>query len=100
MWGPAKRHPSSPLVVSRFPVSTHPTPQAHYVHPQVCILVSLYNSIIITWSLSYLGNSFGHPLPWDKCPLVKNSNVTSEEREREGQQSQGRQGHQGARDRE
>lgn len=60
-------------------------------------MVSLYNSVIIVWSLSYLSHSFDHPLPWNECPLVKNINVTGEEREREGQQGQGRQGHQGAR---
>ena len=88
-------------MVSRLPISTHPAPpQAHRVHPQVCILVSLYNSIIITGSLSYLSNSFRYPLPWDKCPLVRNINVTGEEREGEAQQSQGRQGNQAARDRE
>lgn len=60
-------------------------------------MVSLYNSVITTWSLSYLGNSFHHPLPWDQCPLVKNITVSGEERERQGQKSQGRQGQQGAR---
>ncbi|XP_070414318.1 orphan sodium- and chloride-dependent neurotransmitter transporter NTT5-like isoform X5 [Equus przewalskii] len=43
---------------------------------EVCILVSLYNSVIIVWSLSYLSHSFDHPLPWNECPLVKNINVT------------------------
>lgn len=62
--------------------------------------MSLYNSIILTWSISYLGNSFDNSLPWNQCPLVKTINVTGEEREREGQQGHGRQGHQGARDRE
>uniref|UniRef100_A0A5G2QHG0 Transporter n=1 Tax=Sus scrofa TaxID=9823 RepID=A0A5G2QHG0_PIG len=38
----------------------------------VCTLVSLYNSSIVTWSLSYLGNSFDHPLPWNQCPPMKN----------------------------
>ncbi|XP_039734634.1 orphan sodium- and chloride-dependent neurotransmitter transporter NTT5-like [Pteropus medius] len=42
----------------------------------VCILVSLYNSIILAWSLSYLGHSFDHPLPWSHCPLLKNISVT------------------------
>ncbi|XP_047648314.1 orphan sodium- and chloride-dependent neurotransmitter transporter NTT5-like isoform X2 [Phacochoerus africanus] len=42
----------------------------------VCTLVSLYNSSIITWSLSYLGNSFDHPLPWNQCPPMKSTNVT------------------------
>lgn len=48
---------------------------------QVCIFVSLYNSIIISWSLSYLGNSFYHPLPWNECPLLHTINFTGEERE-------------------
>ena len=74
-------------------MSTQPAPlQAHCVHPQVCVLVSLYNSIIITWSLSYLSNSFTYPLPWDEHPLVRNINNTGEEGERGGPQSPGRQG--------
>ncbi|XP_054566627.1 orphan sodium- and chloride-dependent neurotransmitter transporter NTT5-like [Eptesicus fuscus] len=47
---------------------------AHYVHPQVCIMVSVYNSIIITWCFCFLRNSFYHPLPWTHCPF--NNNVT------------------------
>ncbi|XP_072822745.1 orphan sodium- and chloride-dependent neurotransmitter transporter NTT5-like isoform X2 [Vicugna pacos] len=47
-----------------------------YASILVCIMVSLYNSIITTWSLSYLGNSFHHPLPWDQCTLVKNITVS------------------------
>ncbi|KAM9226272.1 orphan sodium- and chloride-dependent neurotransmitter transporter NTT5-like [Dugong dugon] len=43
---------------------------------QVCFLVSLCNSVIISWSLSYLGHSFHHSLPWNQCPLVKSSNET------------------------
>uniref|UniRef100_H0XMS4 Transporter n=1 Tax=Otolemur garnettii TaxID=30611 RepID=H0XMS4_OTOGA len=47
-----------------------------YASILVCILVSLYNSSIVSWSLFYLSNSFRHPLPWDHCPQVKNINVT------------------------
>ncbi|XP_045296533.1 orphan sodium- and chloride-dependent neurotransmitter transporter NTT5-like isoform X2 [Leopardus geoffroyi] len=47
-----------------------------YASILVCILMSLYNSVIITWSLSYLANSFGNSLPWNQCPLVKTTNVT------------------------
>ncbi|XP_077919706.1 orphan sodium- and chloride-dependent neurotransmitter transporter NTT5 [Halichoerus grypus] len=47
-----------------------------YASILVCILMSLYKSIIITWSLSYLGNSFANFLPWNQCPLVKTINVT------------------------
>lgn len=49
------------------------------------MLMSLSNSIIIAWSLSYLGHSFHHPLPWSQCPLLKNISVTGEQREREGE---------------
>ncbi|XP_005412953.1 PREDICTED: orphan sodium- and chloride-dependent neurotransmitter transporter NTT5-like [Chinchilla lanigera] len=42
----------------------------------VRILVSTYNSVIISWSLFYLGSSFTSPLPWEHCPLVKNASVT------------------------
>ncbi|XP_038384212.1 orphan sodium- and chloride-dependent neurotransmitter transporter NTT5-like isoform X26 [Canis lupus familiaris] len=48
-----------------------------YASILVCILISLYNSIIITWSISYLGNSFDNSLPWNQCPLVKTINVTA-----------------------
>ncbi|KAK1329960.1 hypothetical protein QTO34_010144 [Cnephaeus nilssonii] len=67
--------PPPHIVVSKSPVSALFTPQAHYVHPQVCIMVSVYNSIIITWCFCFLSNSFYHPLPWTHCPLF-NNNVT------------------------
>uniref|UniRef100_A0A8C9DEI1 Transporter n=1 Tax=Prolemur simus TaxID=1328070 RepID=A0A8C9DEI1_PROSS len=47
-----------------------------YASILVCTLVSLYNSSIVSWCLSYLSNSFRNLLPWDHCPLVKNVNVT------------------------
>ena len=74
-------------------MSTQPAPlQAHCVHPQVCVLVSLYNSIIITWSLSYLSNSFTYPLPWDEHPLVRNINNTGEEGREGARRAQGGRG--------
>ncbi|XP_059009403.1 orphan sodium- and chloride-dependent neurotransmitter transporter NTT5-like [Mustela lutreola] len=47
-----------------------------YASILVCILISLYHSVIITWSISYLGNSFDNSLPWNQCPPVKTINVT------------------------
>ncbi|XP_006160227.1 orphan sodium- and chloride-dependent neurotransmitter transporter NTT5 isoform X2 [Tupaia chinensis] len=46
-----------------------------YASILVCTLVSLYNSTLISWSFSYLVNSFYHPLPWNRCPL-QNISVT------------------------
>ncbi|KAJ1164339.1 hypothetical protein NDU88_004779 [Pleurodeles waltl] len=42
----------------------------------VCFFVALYYNVIIGWSLFYFSQSFQHPLPWDQCPLVKNSTAT------------------------
>uniref|UniRef100_A0A6J0SAN7 Transporter n=1 Tax=Pogona vitticeps TaxID=103695 RepID=A0A6J0SAN7_9SAUR len=42
----------------------------------VCFFVALYYNVIIGWSLFYFSQSFQHPLPWDQCPLVKNSSRT------------------------
>ena len=61
--------------------------------------MSLYNSIIITWSLFYLSNSFSYPLPWDERPLVRSINDTGEEGETGGPQGPGRQGRWGVGDR-
>ncbi|XP_076987308.1 orphan sodium- and chloride-dependent neurotransmitter transporter NTT5-like isoform X2 [Tamandua tetradactyla] len=47
-----------------------------YASMLVCIWTSLYNSAIVSWSLSYLGHSFSHHLSWSHCPLVQNSNDT------------------------
>ncbi|XP_054553492.1 sodium-dependent neutral amino acid transporter SLC6A17-like [Talpa occidentalis] len=41
-----------------------------YASLLACIVVTLYNSVIIAWSLSYLVSSFNHPLPWDHCPEI------------------------------
>ncbi|XP_037704009.1 sodium-dependent neutral amino acid transporter B(0)AT2 [Choloepus didactylus] len=42
----------------------------------VCYFVALYYNVIIGWSLFYFSQSFQQPLPWDQCPLVKNSSHT------------------------
>ncbi|XP_062031899.1 uncharacterized protein LOC133747585 [Lepus europaeus] len=44
-----------------------------YVSILACMLVSCYNSAITSWSIFYLGNAFHPTLPWDSCPLLKNS---------------------------
>ncbi|XP_069857102.1 orphan sodium- and chloride-dependent neurotransmitter transporter NTT5-like [Dipodomys merriami] len=47
-----------------------------YSNILVSIMVSLYNSAIISWCLFYLSQSFVYPLPWDHCLMEKNINVT------------------------
>ncbi|KAK2842681.1 hypothetical protein Q5P01_012881 [Channa striata] len=39
----------------------------------VCFFVALYYNVIISWSLFYFSQSFQQPLPWNECPLVKNT---------------------------
>ncbi|XP_072822736.1 orphan sodium- and chloride-dependent neurotransmitter transporter NTT5 isoform X3 [Vicugna pacos] len=44
-----------------------------YTSFMVCFITSLYLNVINAWTLFYLGQSFQFPLPWEKCPLMKNS---------------------------
>uniref|UniRef100_A0A8C9P6J5 Transporter n=1 Tax=Spermophilus dauricus TaxID=99837 RepID=A0A8C9P6J5_SPEDA len=37
----------------------------------VCIIVGLYFSIVISWNLFYLVQSFQSPLPWTLCPSLR-----------------------------
>ncbi|XP_060030284.1 orphan sodium- and chloride-dependent neurotransmitter transporter NTT5 isoform X1 [Erinaceus europaeus] len=39
----------------------------------VCFITSLYLNVTNSWVLAYLVQSFQHPVPWEKCPLLKNS---------------------------
>nr|XP_048293977.1 sodium-dependent neutral amino acid transporter B(0)AT2-like isoform X1 [Myodes glareolus]XP_048293978.1 sodium-dependent neutral amino acid transporter B(0)AT2-like isoform X1 [Myodes glareolus] len=38
-----------------------------YSSTLACVLVSLYNSALISWNLLYLGQSFDYPPPWEQC---------------------------------
>ncbi|XP_037675129.1 orphan sodium- and chloride-dependent neurotransmitter transporter NTT5 [Choloepus didactylus] len=44
-----------------------------YASFMVCVTVGLYFNVANSWSLFYLGESFQFPLPWERCPLLKNS---------------------------
>nr|XP_045366642.1 orphan sodium- and chloride-dependent neurotransmitter transporter NTT5-like [Camelus bactrianus] len=50
-----------------------------YTSFMVCFITSLYLNVINAWTLFYLGQSFQFPLPWEKCPLMKNSSGFGEE---------------------
>nr|XP_008522032.1 PREDICTED: orphan sodium- and chloride-dependent neurotransmitter transporter NTT5-like [Equus przewalskii]XP_008522033.1 PREDICTED: orphan sodium- and chloride-dependent neurotransmitter transporter NTT5-like [Equus przewalskii] len=39
----------------------------------VCIIMGLYYSVLMAWSLFYLVQSFQSPLPWSFCPLLNSS---------------------------
>lgn len=51
------------------------------------MLVSLYNSALISWNLLYLGQSFDYPPPWEQCKMTSHihriTNRTGKERDRE-----------------
>ncbi|XP_058135127.1 orphan sodium- and chloride-dependent neurotransmitter transporter NTT5-like [Dasypus novemcinctus] len=47
-----------------------------YASLLVCSLVSLYNSAVASWSLSYLCHSFSYHLPWNHCPPGRRPNST------------------------
>ncbi|KAH0517356.1 Sodium-dependent neutral amino acid transporter B(0)AT2 [Microtus ochrogaster] len=34
-----------------------------------CVLVSLYNSALISWNIMYLNQSFDYPPPWEQCKM-------------------------------
>ncbi|XP_038170076.2 sodium-dependent neutral amino acid transporter B(0)AT2-like [Arvicola amphibius] len=40
-----------------------------YSSTLACVLVSLYNSALISWNLLYLGQSFDYPPPWEQCQM-------------------------------
>ncbi|XP_006160285.1 orphan sodium- and chloride-dependent neurotransmitter transporter NTT5-like [Tupaia chinensis] len=48
----------------------------------VCAVVALYYSVIVSWSLFYLVQSFQSPLPWALCPEPRNSSNGDPECER------------------
>lgn len=50
-----------------------------YSSCMVCFFVALYYNVIIAWALFYMGNSFQHPLPWEKCPVDLITNQTVKE---------------------
>ncbi|XP_055002439.1 orphan sodium- and chloride-dependent neurotransmitter transporter NTT5 [Sorex araneus] len=39
----------------------------------LCFITSIYMNVINVWTLFYLSQSIQYPLPWEQCPLLKNS---------------------------
>lgn len=75
-WQSPKSSPPAPCPLSSVTPSNPPS------SPQVCVLVVLYNSALVSWSLFYLGQSFDYPLPWQNCPLIENLSMVGKERDR------------------
>nr|XP_012609924.1 orphan sodium- and chloride-dependent neurotransmitter transporter NTT5-like isoform X2 [Microcebus murinus] len=44
-----------------------------YASFTVCLIVGLYYSMLMAWSLFYLVQSFQSPLPWSSCPTLRNT---------------------------
>ncbi|XP_048646506.1 orphan sodium- and chloride-dependent neurotransmitter transporter NTT5 isoform X1 [Marmota marmota marmota] len=40
---------------------------------QVCFITSIYMNVFNSWILFYLSHFFQFPVPWEKCPLLKNA---------------------------
>ncbi|XP_054444388.1 orphan sodium- and chloride-dependent neurotransmitter transporter NTT5-like [Pteronotus mesoamericanus] len=41
----------------------------------VCFIAGLYLNVFNAWILTYLGQSFKYSIPWEHCPLLKNSSA-------------------------
>ncbi|XP_063109147.1 orphan sodium- and chloride-dependent neurotransmitter transporter NTT5 isoform X3 [Cavia porcellus] len=44
-----------------------------YVSFIICFFSSMYMNTVNSWILFYLSHIFQYPVPWEKCPLLKNS---------------------------
>ncbi|XP_027985368.2 orphan sodium- and chloride-dependent neurotransmitter transporter NTT5 isoform X2 [Eptesicus fuscus] len=44
-----------------------------YSSLMVCFITALYLNVVNAWILFYLGQSFHFSVPWEQCPLLKNS---------------------------
>ncbi|KAK1329959.1 hypothetical protein QTO34_010143 [Cnephaeus nilssonii] len=50
-----------------------------YSSLMVCFITALYLNVVNAWILFYLGQSFHFSVPWEQCPLLKNSSGFGEE---------------------
>ncbi|KAF7480408.1 Hypothetical predicted protein [Marmota monax] len=44
-----------------------------YISFMVCFITSIYTNVFNSWILFYLSHFFQFPVPWEKCPLLKNA---------------------------
>lgn len=75
-------HGSSPSVFCQIPsffLSLLFLPNHFLPGPQMCFITSMYKNVYNSWILIYLSHSFQFPVPWEKCPLLKNASDFGEE---------------------
>lgn len=54
-------------------------PQTPLPYLQVCFINNTYLNVFNSWILFYMSHIFYFVVPWDKCPLQKNSSDFGEE---------------------
>lgn len=71
--------PQSSVKFPRFSCPHPSSPATASLAPQICFIVSLYLNVLNTWVVNYLIQVFKYSIPWEQCPLLKNSSVFGEE---------------------
>lgn len=59
------------------------SPATTFLAPQVCFITALYLNVANGWIFFYLGQTFQFSVPWERCPLLKNSSGFGEEEVKE-----------------
>lgn len=66
-----------------FPHYHFSSPATTFLAPQVSFITALYLNVVNGWIIFYLGQSFQFSVPWEQCPLLKNSTGFGEEEVKE-----------------
>lgn len=77
--GQVPSFPQSSVKSPPFPRPHFSSPATTFLAPQVCFITALYLNVVNAWILFYLGQSFHFSVPWEQCPLLKNSSGFGEE---------------------
>ena len=65
--------PQSSVKFPRFSCPRPSSPATASLASQVCLIAGLYLNVLNAWILTYLSQSFRYSIPWEHCPLLKNS---------------------------
>lgn len=77
--------PLCPLSVPPLSLSLGFLPRCLSPGPQVCFITNTYLNVFNSWILFYMSHIFYFVVPWDQCPLQRNSSNFGEEREVENE---------------